>query len=88
MIDPMEFARRFRSALIRIAAEARGVPEFEAYRKYQTDATFHAQVETIVLTAVSCIEDQEQVGDRLEPLRRAFTEEYSDMLGWKVADPS
>lgn len=84
MINQTEFARRFRQVLIKIAAESRGVPEFEAYRRYQTDPTFHGQVETVILAAVSCIDDQEQVvgSDRLEPLRQAFTEEYSDLLGW------
>jgi len=74
------FAQRFREALIRISAENRGLPEYEAYRLYQTDATFHAMVETIVLTAVSCLEEAAPDARRAD-LQRNFEEGYNGLLG-------
>jgi hypothetical protein len=73
MTSQNQFAQRFREALIRISAENRGLPEYEAYRLYQTDATFHAMVETIVLTAVQCLEDAEP-DERKADLQRHFEE--------------
>ena len=54
-MDLQEFAKRYTEKLIAIAAQSKDAPEYEAYRRYQTDPTFHAQVDTLVLLAVDVI---------------------------------
>lgn len=85
MIDVHEFGEQYRAALLEVAAQDKGVPAVEAYRKYQTDAMFHAQVEAIVLTAIDVLRRMERGGkaeDPMDPLREVFHEEASGLLGW------
>lgn len=85
MIDLHEFARRMTDKLMTLAGEAKGVSRIEAVRRYHSDPTFHAQVDTIVGLAVECVQEIEQVpvDERSKYLEGLFGEEASSMLGWR-----
>ena len=79
MVDTNAFAKRFTESLLHVAAEHNGVGDVEAYRRYQTDATFHAQIDAIVLLAVQAIHGTEQTTiDYAAP----FWDEANSLLGW------
>ena len=86
MIDTTTFADRYTQALLELASEIRGVGTIEAYRRYQTDARFHAQIDTLVALAMQVIEQLESTpADRPDPmtrLRKEFRSEATDLLGW------
>jgi hypothetical protein len=81
-----EFADRFRTRLIEVISDQRGVGTVEVYRRYMTDAVFHAQMEVVILTAVAALQDLEEgvqvrVGDRTRQ-QTIFDETTRDLLGW------
>jgi hypothetical protein len=84
MIDLNEFGRQFTDRLLTLAAEGRGVGRIEAVRKYHTDPTFKAMVDTIVQTAMQTITEQERAGHDgpLAYEKSIFNQEASDLLGW------
>lgn len=81
MTDTNAFIRRFTESLLHVAAEHNGVGDVEAYRRYQTDATFHAQIETIVLLAVQALQGLDQA-DAVEQYQQPFWDEANSLLGW------
>jgi len=85
MIDLHEFARRMTDKLMTLAGEAKGVSRIEAVRRYHTDPTFHAQVDTIVGIAVDVVQEMEQVpvNERSQYLEGLFGEEAAGLLGWR-----
>jgi hypothetical protein len=81
MIDTNAFAKEFTKELLHVAAEHNGAGDLEAYRRYQTDAKFHTQIDAIVLLAVQAIHAVEQ-GARTAPYEAAFWDEANGLLGW------
>jgi hypothetical protein len=66
-----------------MAADHNGVGDVEAYRRYQTDALFHTQIDALVLMAVQCIHGTEQTTtDYAAP----FWDEANSLLGWNRDD--
>ena len=80
MTDLRAFRQRFTEGLLHVAAENRGVSSIEAYRIYQTNAEYHAQVETIVFSAVQVIRGLELAPD--DHLSEVFSKEAGTLLGW------
>jgi hypothetical protein len=82
MIDLHEFGRRLTDRLLTIAAENRGENRIESVRRYHTDATFHAMVDTIVLTACAVVRDMEEVpvDERAKYLDSMFRSEADGLL--------
>jgi hypothetical protein len=81
MIDVQEFGLRFKDRLITIAAESRGVSRLEAVRKYNTDATFHAMVDTITLAACQVLNTMDVV-EVEAAYQDEFNTEAARLLGW------
>ena len=81
MIDTTAFAKEFTKELLHAAAEHNGVGDVEAYRRYQTDAMFHAQIDAIVYMAVEAIHATEQVA-KVAPYEKPFWDEANGLLGW------
>lgn len=82
MIDLHEFGRRLTDRLLTIASENRGENRVESVRRYHTDPTFHAMVDTIVLAACDVVRDMEQmpVDERMKALRETFQSEADGLL--------
>lgn len=82
MIDLHEFGRRLTDRLLTIASENRGENRVEAVRRYHTDATFHAMVDTIVLSACDVVRDMEEmpVDERAKYLEGLFHGEADGLL--------
>lgn len=81
MTDTQAFIKRFTTSLLHVAAEHNGVGDVEAYRRYQTDATFHAQIDAIVLLAVQALQDQDHA-EMVEQYKQPFWDEANSLLGW------
>jgi hypothetical protein len=81
MTDTNSFIRRFTESLLHVAAEHNGAGDVEAFRRYQTDTKFHAQIDTIVLLAVQALEAVDQV-DAVERYSQPFWDEANSLLGW------
>lgn len=81
MTDTQAFIKRFTESLLHVAAEHNGVGDVEAFRRYQTDATFHAQIDAIVLLAVQALTKVDQV-DAVEQFQQPFWDEANTLLGW------
>jgi hypothetical protein len=82
MIDTTAFAKEFTKELLHVAAEHNGAGDVEAYRRYQTDPKFHAQIDAIVMLAVQAITAVEQVSAVALPYEKAFWDEAHGLLGW------
>lgn len=74
-----KFRKQYTDRLLQITAQQKDVEAYEAFRRYQTDAKFRMQVNTLVNAAVQVIEslDQSQSG-----IQQVFEDEVSLHLGW------
>jgi hypothetical protein len=80
--DVDAFTTRFRGLLLDFAAESRGVAGIEAYRQWQTNPTFKAQIEAIVRIAVAALQGADDAPDNR--LSEIFSKEANGLLGWDV----
>lgn len=82
MIDLHEFGRRMTDRLLTIASENRDENRIESVRRYHTDPTFHAMVDTIVLAACDVVRDMEEVpvDERTKYLDSLFHGEADGLL--------
>ena len=80
MIDIVKFRKRYTEALLNLTAQQKGASSVEAFRRYQTDAKYHMQVDTLVDAAVSVIET---ITGATPQIQQIFEDEVSLHLGWE-----
>ena len=79
-MDIALFRKRYTDMLLQITAQQKDVSSVEAYRRYQTNAQFHMQVDTLVDAAVQVIQN---LGGGSSDIQQIFEDEVSLHLGWE-----